>query len=112
MLGFDRNLVVPGPDNTIGHAQLTIAAGRIKLGLDLESDVGQMYKPPMEAGANTQSAYIVVDQIGAHYEHAVASRADVVMEIADQDYGGSLYAVRDPERHVWHVDSYDPWKEQ
>ena len=31
------------------------------------------------------------------------------MEPADQDYGGRLYAARDPEGQLWNFGSYDPW---
>lgn len=31
------------------------------------------------------------------------------MEVEDQDYGGRLYACRDPEGHFWSFGTYDPW---
>ena len=32
------------------------------------------------------------------------------MEPEDQPYGGRLYSCRDPEGHVWHFGTYDPWQ--
>ena len=35
----------------------------------------------------------------------------IVMEFTEQHYGGSLFAVRDPEGQLWNIGSYDPWAE-
>ena len=48
-------------------------------------------------GKLTQAAYIVVSDIEALYEHVQAKGANIVMELEAQPYGGSLFAVRDPE---------------
>ena len=47
--------------------------------------------------------------LDAHYARAKAAGAEIVIDIADQDYGGRLYVCRDPEGHVWNFGSYDPW---
>lgn len=52
--------------------------------------------------------YVVVDDIDAHYERAVAAGAEIVMEPADQDYGSRDYAVRDPEGNIWAFGTYRP----
>ena len=109
--GFSRNLVVPGPGDTIAHAQLVLGDGMIMLGSVADDDYGQMVKTPQEAGGNTQSAYVVVDEIDAHYQRAMAAGAEIVMEIADQEYGGRLYSAKDPEGYLWNFGSYDPWSE-
>ena len=65
-----------------------------------DDEYGRLVTTPQEVGgANTQNAYLVVAQIDAHYEQAKAAGAEIVTEIADQDYGGRLYTVRDPEGH-------------
>ena len=109
--GFSKNLVVPGPGDTIAHAQLVLDDGMIMLGSVADDDYGQMVKTPQEAGGNTQSAYVVVDEIDAHYQRAMAAGAEIVMEIADQEYGGRLYSAKDPEGYLWNFGSYDPWAE-
>ena len=43
---------------------------------------------------------------------AVAAGATIVIDIADQPYGGRGYACKDPEGHYWWFGSYDPWAEQ
>lgn len=107
--GFEKDLVVPGENGTIAHAQLTLGNGMIMLGSALDDEHGQLVKVPADVGYATQSVYIIVPEIDAHYQRARAAGAEIVVEIADQDYGGRLYATRDPEGHLWNFGSYDPW---
>ena len=111
VFGFARRLVIPGPDGTIGHAQLTLGDGMVMLGSAQNRDFGRHVKPPTEVGANTQSAYVIVPEVDAHYEHARAAGAEIVLEIQDASYGGRLYFALDPEGNLWHFGSYDPWAE-
>ena len=83
--------------------------GMIMLGSVRDDELGPKYAAPNRVGANTQSAYVVVEEIDAHYRRAKSAGAEIVMDIVDQDYGGRSYSVRDPEGHIWHVGSYDPW---
>ena len=46
---------------------------------------------------------------GPKADEAKAAGAEIVIDIADQDYGGRGYACRDPEGHLWWFGSYDPW---
>ena len=68
-------------------------------------------KTPQEVGANTQSAYVIVPEIDAHYRHAKAAGAEIAMDIEDMDYGGRLYSALDRECNLWHFGSFDPWAE-
>lgn len=54
-----------------------------------------------EAGGNTQSLYVVVDDVDAHCDQARAGGADIYMEPADNDYGGRSYGARDLEGNAW-----------
>ena len=109
--GFARHLVVPGPEGSIRHAQLTLGNGMIMLGSAQNRDFGPLVKTPREVGANTQSAYVIVPEIDAHYAHAKAAGAEIVMDIKEMDYGGRLYSALDPEGNLGHFGSYDPWAE-
>ena len=110
VLGFERRLVVPGEDGTIAHAQLTLGNGMVMLGSAFD-DPNAVVVPSTPGGTLTQANLVVVSDIEAHYERVKAAGANIVMEIEEQFYGGSLFAVRDPEGHLWHVGSYDPWAE-
>jgi len=107
--GFERHLVVPGEEGRIAHAQLTFGNGMIMLGSGHGGEYDRLIVDPQTAGAVTQAPYIVVAEVDAHYARAKAAGAEIVLDIADQDYGGRLYVCRDPEGHVWNFGSYDPW---
>ncbi len=111
VFGFRKHLVAPGENGTIAHAQLVLGNGMIMLGSDSSDEYGKVVSPPGKDGVNTQSCYIFIKEIDAHYAHAVAAGAEIIMEIADQDYGGRLYSAKDPEGHLWNFGSYDPWAE-
>ena len=107
--GFEKHLVVPGGNGKIAHAQLTFRNSMIMLGSAREGDYDDMLIQPVDAGAVTQAPYVIVDDVDAHCTRARAAGAEIVMEPADQDYGGRLYSCRDIERHLWNFGSYDPW---
>jgi len=107
--GFQKHLVVPGPDGTIAHAQLTCGNGMIMLGSTRDDEFGRLLEVPAEVRAVTQSVYVIVPDADAHYARARAAGAAIVMDIKDEDYGGRGYSCRDPEGHVWTFGTYDPW---
>ncbi|MEM7153871.1 MAG: VOC family protein [Myxococcota bacterium] len=107
--GFVRHLVVPGEGDTIAHAQLRLGHGMIMVGSAREDEFGALNVGPAQAGGVTQSAYVVVEAIEAHYARAKAHGAEIVMDLEDQGGRGPLYVARDPEGHVWSFGSYDPW---
>jgi uncharacterized glyoxalase superfamily protein PhnB len=108
--GFEKHLVVPGPDGTIAHAQLTFGPGMIMLGSARDDEFGRLMTVPTARGPVTQSAYIIVADADAHYARAKAADAEIVMDIKDEDYGGRGYSARDPEGHLWNFGTYDPWR--
>jgi uncharacterized glyoxalase superfamily protein PhnB len=109
--GFEKHLIVPGENGTITHAQLTFGNGMIMLGTMRSDEFGQQTKSPTLVGGSTQSPYIVVTDIDAHYARAKAAGAKIAIEIKDEDYGGRDYSCLDPEGHLWNFGSYDPWAE-
>jgi uncharacterized glyoxalase superfamily protein PhnB len=107
---FEKNLVVPGSDGAIAHAQLTYGNGMIMLGSANNNAFSKLVKSPMESGSiGSQSVYIVVADVDAHYAQSVAAGAEIVIAIKDEPYGGRDYSCRDPEGHIWNFGSYDPW---
>ncbi len=109
--GFERHLVVAGEGGTIRHAQLTLGNGMIMLGTAREDEFGKLLAVPNKGDRVTQSTYIVVEAIDAHYDKAVAAGTEIVTPIEDQEHRGRFYAARDPEGHLWCFGSYDPWAE-
>ena len=108
--GFEQHLVVPGPNGTIAHAQLTFGNAMIMLGSARDDEFGRLVTVPTPGEPATQSAYVIVPDADAHLARARAAGADIVMDIRDEDYGGRDYSARDPEGHVWTFGTYDPWR--
>ena len=110
--GFEKHLVVPGPDDTIAHAQLTYGNGMIMLSSKLETEFNKLIKLPEELGGfESQSPYVIVDDADIHYKRAKAAGAEIVIDIADASYGGRGYTCRDLEGHLWSFGTYNPWEE-
>ena len=113
VLGFEEQLVVPGPDGTIVHAQLKSDGGMIMLGSVVDSEFGRLMKQPDEiGGAETQTAYVVVPDADAVYARAQNAGWRILIEIKDEDYGGRGFTCADSEGHIWSVGTYDPWASQ
>jgi uncharacterized glyoxalase superfamily protein PhnB len=109
--GFEKNAVYMGSGETVSHAQLTLGGGMVMIG-SVENGSGAsvlMVQPSEVGGRETQAPYLVVEDCDAAYARAKAEGAEIVMELEEKGYGGKGFACRDPEGHVWHVGSYDPW---
>lgn len=108
--GFEKQLVVTEESGGIAHAQLVYGNGMIMLGASTNNEFHQLVKSPLESGGTgSQSAYVFVEDVHAHYERAKAAGAEVVIELRAEDHGGHGYSCRDPEGHIWNFGSYDPW---
>jgi len=110
VFGFEKHAVYPGPDNTIGHAELKLGGGMIMLGSQKDDVYARRFKSPDDLGGyETRSAYIIVDDADAVYARAKAA-GTIVREIQNTDYGSREFAVSDPEGHSWSVGTYNPWR--
>lgn len=102
VFGFERHAVYPGPGNTIMHAELTLGGGMIMLGSAKEAAA--------EPQPNTRNGIsLIVKDADEVHVRAQAAGAEIVEAIADKPYGGRGFACLDPEGHLWHVGTYDPW---
>jgi uncharacterized glyoxalase superfamily protein PhnB len=110
VLGFTRHVVYDGPDNTVGHAELTLNGGMIMLGSHKDDAYGRGFKSPADLGnIETRGAYVVVADADAVYARAQAAAAPIVRPIQNTDYGSREFTIKDPEGHSWSVGTYDPW---
>lgn len=109
VFGFERHAVYPGPDNTVGHAELTLGGGIIMLGSEKEDEYGRGFKSPSDLGVETRGTYIVVSDADSVYARAKAAGGKIVREIQNTDYGSREFTVKDPEGHSWSVGTYNPW---
>lgn len=110
VLGFAPHAVYPGPDNTVGHAELTLNGGMIMLGSHKDDDYGKGFKSPGELGGfETRSSYVIVPDADAVYARAQEAKAEVMRPIQDTPYGSREFSIKDPEGNSWSVGTYDPW---
>jgi uncharacterized glyoxalase superfamily protein PhnB len=110
VFGFERHAVYPGPEGTIGHAELKLGGGMIMLGTFKDDAYGRGFKSPEEVGGvETRSAYIVVADADAVYARAKEAGGTIVRELENTDYGSREFTVKDLEGHSWSVGTYDPW---
>jgi len=110
VFGFARHAVYPGPNNTVGHAELTLNGGMIMLGSGKDDEYGRGFKSPSDIGeVETRSAYIVVTDADTVYARAKAAGGKIVRDIQNTDYGSREFTVKDPEGHSWSVGNYNPW---
>ncbi len=109
--GFERQLVVPGEDGAIAHAQLTFGNGMMMLGSRPGGDRGSADRPAPSDPSTAHARYVIVEDADDHCAGARAAGADVFMEPEDQPYGGRLYGCRDLEGNAWYFGTYDPWQD-
>src|ERR1700733_10161826 len=113
VLGFAKHAVYPGPNNTIGDAELTLNGGMIMLGSQKDDAYGKGFKSPGELGGfETRSAYVIVADADAAYARAQEAGAEVLRELQDTAYGSREFSIKDPEGNSWSVGTYDPWAAQ
>ena len=104
--GFEKQMLVPGPDGTIAHAQLRHGGSLVMIG-SARDDVMNLRSPAAVGGA-TQGIYVHVDDVDVHHARAKAAGAEIIMELKDTDYGSREYMARDLEGHVWSFGDYAP----
>jgi uncharacterized glyoxalase superfamily protein PhnB len=109
--GFSKHRIVTGDDGAILYGLLTFGDHMIMVWPVRESDLDRLMRQPDEiGGAETQTCYLVVEDADTHYSAAKAAGADIVIDIKDHDDLGRGYSCRDPEGHIWHFGTYDPWQ--
>lgn len=110
--GFERHAVYASASDPaiIDHAQLRYGDQLLMLASAQPTEWAEAapLRTVRQAGGNTQTLYMVVDDVDAHAERARTAGADIFMPPADQDYGGRGYGARDPEGNAWSFGSYDP----
>jgi uncharacterized glyoxalase superfamily protein PhnB len=110
VFGFEKHAVYAGPGNTIMHAELTLGGGMVMLGsINDKAPERQMKLPSEVGGAQTRGVSLIVKDADQVYARAKDAGAKIVEDIEDKPFGGRGFACLDPEGHIWHVGTYDPW---
>ena len=108
--GFEVRLLVEGEGDLIEHAQLVHGAGMVMVGSIRDDAYARLTGLDVDASRSAVAPYVIVDNVAAHSERARRAGAEILIEPAEQDYGGSSYTARDLEGYIWNFGSYDPWE--
>ncbi len=107
--GAKERVRMPGPEGTIGHAELEIGDSLVMLSDPFPQSTT---RPPKELGGTSASVFMYVEDVDATVEQAVGAGAKVTMEVADQFWGDRFGTVSDPFGHLWsiatHVEDLTP----
>ena len=103
--GFTQRLVVPGPDGTIRHSELSYGNGVIMVGSP-RADRG-VVSPRRQSGVS-QALSVCVDDPDAHHARAKAAGAVIVQPLRDEEFGARGYLAKDLEGHQWYFATYRP----
>ena len=99
--GFKKQIVVPGTEGQIAHAQMSFGPGVIMLG-SAHSD------PDNPWATVKQGVAVYVEDVDAHYARAKAAGAQVVRQLQNTPYGSREYSARDLEGFLWSFGNYRP----
>ncbi|MCS0603202.1 VOC family protein [Streptomyces sp. LP11] len=103
-LGFTELSVYETEDGTVLHAELTQGNGAVMVG---SRGRGGVFDTAMRE-AGPAGVYVVVDDVDAHHERALAHGVEILAPPADQDYGARDYLARDAEGNIWSFGTYAP----
>jgi uncharacterized glyoxalase superfamily protein PhnB len=103
---FAEQMVVPGGNGTVAHAQLSFGPAVIMLGTARDDELRM--KSPRDLGAVNQGIYVYLEDVDAHCERARAIGAEIIRGPENTDYGSREYTARDLEGHLWSFGTYRP----
>ena len=83
----------------VAHAELVHDGGAVLLGPRREGD---------RFATGRAVIYVVVGDVDAHHQRAVAAGVTVIQGLTDQPYGSREYAALDGEDNVWSFGTYRP----
>ena len=104
--GFERTQDYRDDSGTVIHAELRFGDARLML--------GSGEPPTPEASRDSETSprahgiYVVVDDVDASHERAVAAGARVVYPPEDTEFGTRRHRVLDLEGYEWSFGSYAP----
>jgi uncharacterized glyoxalase superfamily protein PhnB len=103
--GFTRRLVVPGPEGSVMHSELSLGDGVIMIGSPRPE---QGRHSPKKLGGMTACVSVCVEDPDGHFEHARACGVEIVVGLKDEEYGSRGYMAKDLEGNLWYFGTYRP----
>ncbi|MBI5851453.1 MAG: VOC family protein [Planctomycetes bacterium] len=105
VFGFETRLVVPGPNGTVRHSELSLGTGVVMVGSPRPE--ANRFGPRGGKGSVATLSVCVADP-DAHHARAVAAGARVVSPLRDEEHGARGYGAEDLEGHQWYFSDYRP----
>jgi PhnB protein len=100
VFGATERMRLPGPDDTIGHAEILIGDSLIMVS-DEAPDLG--IQSPTTIGGTPVTLSVYVEDVDAVFDRAIQAGATSLRPVEDQFYGDRSGQFRDPFGHRWNV---------
>ena len=100
VFGATERMRLPGPDGTIGHAELQLGDSLIMVA-DEAPQLG--IRGPKVIGGTPVTISVYVEDVDGVVERAVQAGATVLRPVEDQFYGDRSGQLEDPFGHRWSV---------
>lgn len=111
IFGATETVRMPGPDGTIGHAELTIGDSHIMLA-DESPSMGPGHISADAVGGSPVSLYVYLPDVDDVVKRATAEGAKLLKPVQDQFYGDRSGFIQDPFGHLWgiatHIEDVSP----
>jgi PhnB protein len=101
--GAVERLRMPGPNGTVGHAEIAIGNSRVMLADEFPA-MGA--KGPGAYGGSPVMLHLYVDDADAWTDRAVKAGAKLTRQVEDQFYGDRMGAVEDPFGYTWFLSTH------
>ena len=100
VFGAEERVRMPGPDNTIGHAELQLGDSLIMLS---DPFPGMNVQPPKQIGGTPVTISVYVEDVDSVFDAAIAAGATEQRAVENQFYGDRTGQFEDPFGHRWSV---------
>jgi PhnB protein len=98
--GAKEVMRMPGPRETIGHAEVQVGDSRIMLADEFPE---MNFRSPRAVGGTPVTIHLYVTDVDKVVKKAVAAGAKLLRPVTDQFYGDRSGSLEDPFGHVWHI---------
>jgi PhnB protein len=98
--GATERLRMPGPNGTIGHAEIQIGDSIVMLSDPFpQANV----KPPKTLGGTTVGIFMYVEDVDSVVQDAVDAGGTITSPVQDMFWGDRFGQVQDPFGHQWQI---------
>jgi PhnB protein len=100
VLRAEERVRMPGPEGTVGHAELQLGDSLIMLS---DPFPGMEVRSPKEIGGTPVTISVYVEDVDAVFDAAVEAGATSLRPVKDEFYGDRTGQFEDPFGHRWSV---------